>query len=785
VFAAVAIGTLGLGIGVNTAIFSAAREALSPRLPFADSERLVRIYQVPEAGSARISPRVPAFLAIRNGADAFESVAASRFTDLILTTPDGPERVIGNVITPGWLETLGVEPVLGRAFTTEEEATGQRSGVVVISHGMWQRRFGGRRDVLASVLNLNGSTYAVIGVLPRGFNYPYEAEVWIPFRPEDDTGEAFWALNLKGRLRSGVSVATATEELENLSRQVGGTLPGFSSDMTLMPVSIREVLVGGEGRTVTALSAAVGFLLLLVCANLASLLLSRGLNRQAEFALRSSLGASRVRLIRQSLVESLVLGAAGGVVGITLAAFGVGILDPLLPEDLLTLGTGIAIDRGVLSFAMLVSLLTGIALGVLPAVRLSATSPGQLLRSGAVAITGPRKQRIGGALVVGELAVTLMLLTGVGLMVRDLQRLQSIDLGYDQNGMVVFTVGLDRAPYLDGPRRVQFANQLIGELTASPAVRSAGATTTFPRHRGNTIASLESEGGMISSTSVPPSNSRYVVPGYLQHLGAVLLRGRWLEGTDRAGGPPVAVVSASLAQRFWPDQDPIGHRLRNRRDGDGAPWHTVVGVVVDVRESDEITGTWYVPYAQHAHERNAAQLTFAVRGVSPNDPPSLAIIERAVRAADPGLPVFDATTVQRINVEAVGRERYGTLLGSGFATFGLLLAALGLYGAVSYSVARRGREFGLRLALGGERRMILRDVLGQVVRLVLAGAVVGLGGALATARVIGANLSEVGSFDPIAFGVALVLLTVTALAAGAIPAWRAMRIDPVVSLRAD
>jgi hypothetical protein len=211
----------------------------------------------------------------------------------------------------------------------------------------------------------------------------------------------------------------------------------------------------------------------------------------------------------------------------------------------------------------------------------------------------------------------------------------------------------------------------------------------------------------------------------------------------------------------------------------------VVGVVVDVRESDEITGTWYVPYAQHAHERNAAQLTFAVRGVSPNDPPSLAIIERAVRAADPGLPVFDATTVQRINVEAVGRERYGTLLGSGFATFGLLLAALGLYGAVSYSVARRGREFGLRLALGGERRMILRDVLGQVVRLVLAGAVVGLGGALATARVIGANLSEVGSFDPIAFGVALVLLTVTALAAGAIPAWRAMRIDPVVSLRAD
>jgi predicted permease len=566
---------------------------------------------------------------------------------------------------------------------------------------------------------------------------------------------------------------------------VGGTLPGFSSDMTLMPVSIREVLVGGEGRTVTALSAAVGFLLLLVCANLASLLLSRGLNRQAEFALRSSLGASRVRLIRQSLVESLVLGAAGGVVGITLAAFGVGILDPLLPEDLLTLGTGIAIDRGVLSFAMLVSLLTGIALGVLPAVRLSATSPGQLLRSGAVAITGPRKQRIGGALVVGELAVTLMLLTGVGLMVRDLQRLQSIDLGYDQNGMVVFTVGLDRAPYLDGPRRVQFANQLIGELTASPAVRSAGATTTFPRHRGNTIASLESEGGMISSTSVPPSNSRYVVPGYLQHLGAVLLRGRWLEGTDRAGGPPVAVVSASLAQRFWPDQDPIGRRLRNRRDGDGAPWHTVVGVVDDVRESDEITGTWYVPYAQHAHERNAAQLTFAVRGVSPNDPPSLAIIERAVRAADPGLPVFDATTVQRINVEAVGRERYGTLLGSGFATFGLLLAALGLYGAISYSVARRGREFGLRLALGGERRMILRDVLGQVVRLVLAGAVVGLGGALATARVIGANLSEVGSFDPIAFGVALVLLTVTALAAGAIPAWRAMRIDPVVSLRAD
>ncbi len=784
-FSIVAIATLGLGIGVNTAIFSAAKHALRPDLPFTDSDRLVRIYQVPEPGGPTISPRTPVFLSVRDASDAFESVAASRFTDLTLMTPDGPERVIGNVVTPGWLGTLGVQPIVGRGFTPEEEAVGLGSRAAVISHSMWQRRFGGDAGVAGSVLRLNGDPYTVVGVLPPGFNYPYNAEVWLPFRPEDDSGEAFWALNMKARLSPSATLAGAREELRNLSAEIGGQLPGFSVGMTLHAVPIRETLVGEEGRTVSALTAAVGFLLLVVCANLANLLLSRALTREPEFALRSSLGASRGRLLRQALVESLALGVAGGAAGIAIAYLGIDLLRPLLPDTLFTLGAGIALDAPVLLFAIGISVTTGLVLGVVPALRLSSASPIGLLRSGAQSVAGPRKRKLADTLVVAELAVTLMLLTGVGLMVRDFQRQQSRDLGYDQEGLMVFSVSLDREPYLDGARRVQFTQQLIAELTAAPEISAAGGTTMFPRHRGNMLARLMPEGSTQAPENLPTVNHRVVVSGYLQGLEARLLSGRWIENTDRDGTTPVALVNASLARRFWPTEDPLGKRLRNQRAGDEAPWHTVVGLIDEIREADDIAETWYVPYAQNADGRSAAQLTFAVRGARAGAIPSIGTIRDALRRVDPELPVFEATTVDMLNFESLGRERYGAMLGSAFGAFGLLLAALGIYGSVSYTVATRMREFGLRMALGSDRRMILNDVLGQVGRWLAIGCGLGFVGALGVARVLGANLSEIGAFDPMAFAAAVALLTGSAVAAGALPAWRATRADPMKALRAD
>jgi putative ABC transport system permease protein len=783
-FAIVAIATLGLGIGMNTAIFSAAKTSLRPELPFENPDRLVRVYQVPEGGSPDISPRAPAFMLVRDNIDAFESIAGFRFTDFTLTTPEGPERLIGGVITPGWLSTLGVRPRFGRGLSPDEEATGRGSQVALMSHALAQREFGAAADAVGRTLRLNGIPHDVVGVLPEGFTYPYDAQVWVPFRPESEDQGSIWALNIQARISATASLGTAEQELRLLSDRMAGITPELTEGMTLVARPLRQTLVDEEGRTVTALLAAVGFLLLVACANLANLLLSRALARESEFAVRSSLGASRLRLGRQSLTESLVLGVAGCLAGVALAWFGVGFIEPLIPSRLFTLGVGTAIDLPTLGFAISLSLLTAMILGLVPALRASATRPATAMRHGRRSAGGRRSRSVGRWFVVAELALTLMLLTGVGLMARDLQRLQSLELGYDPADLLLFNLAIVEAPYDTGERRVQFVERLIDELNATPGVEAAGVTSMFPRHRGNNVAEVEGEGHEAQRPGLT-INNRYVVPGFLETLGTPLLRGRWLTSSDRAGGPPVALVSASLAEALWPGEDPLGRWIRNRRVGDQAEWHTVVGVVGDVRQADDIRHTWYLSYSQHAGERPAAQVTVVARGTEGAGAPPLQAVRRALLRVDSELPVFEAVTAETLNYEALARERHGTRLGGLFAVFGLLLATLGMYGAISYSVNRRVREFGIRMALGSDNRRILRSVLLEVGRLMLIGGALGLAGSLALARFLGATLSQIGPFDPVAFTVAGLLLSLTALAAGAVPAWRAARIDPVRALRAE
>ncbi len=479
-FSAVAILTLGLGIGANTAIFSAAEQTFRPDIPFDDPDRLVRIYQIPEAGSPNISPRVPVFLQVRDGTDAFESIAASRFTDLTLTTDDGPERVVGNAVTSGWLATLGVQPVLGRAFSSEEEALGTDSRVAVIAYATWQNRFGQDDNIIGRTVTLDGMPFSVVGVMPPGFTYPYEAEFWMPFRAQDDAGEAFWALNIKARLREGITLSMASEELRILSRRIGGVVPGLTAGMTITPISMRAVLLDGEGGTITVLTIAVGLFLLVVCANLANLLLSRGLHRESEFALRASLGASRRRLLTQSLTESAVLGIAGGAAGMVIAVLGLSLLDPLLPARLVTIGARLSVNQSTFALAATLAIATGLFVGLIPALRFSSTHPAATLRRGSRSLSGS-SQRLGGALVAAELALTLVLLTGVGLIVRDFQQRQGRDLGYDPTQMTVFSVALDREPYVTAEQRVQFAQRFLRELEAAPSIATAAATTMFPR----------------------------------------------------------------------------------------------------------------------------------------------------------------------------------------------------------------------------------------------------------------------------------------------------------------
>lgn len=784
VFAIVAIGTLGLGIGVNTALFSAAKETFRPRLPFADAERLVRIYQIPESGSPNISPRAPAFVALSATMDVFEDVAGSRFTDLTLTGPEGPEWVSGNVVSPGWLDALGVAPVLGRGFTNEEEALGSDSRVTLISHAAWEMRFGGSPSALGSVLRLNDVPHSVVGVLPPGFSYPYDVEFWIPFRPDLDQGTAVWAMNIKARLANGVSLAAAQERLTALSRSIEGQVPGFTSGMTLTAVPIRQVLLDDDSNTLLALSLAVGFVLLIASTNLAGVLLSRALARESEFALRSSLGATRGRLMTQTLVESTVLGLLGGTLGLALAHLATDALEPLVPSSLLRLGAEVSIDLPALLFGLVLSLGTGLALGALPAMRLSTTNPTRALKSGSRSMVGGGALPLGRAIVTAELAATLVLLTGVLVMVQVFREAQSIELGYDPSNAVVFSLSLSQEPYQSRAERGQFVRRLVESLEAAPGIVSAGTTTMFPRHQGNVIGELEAEHlpGLESGITV---NDRLVSPDYLSTLGARLRSGRWLDERDGAESPPVAVVSQSLARALWPDGEALGGRLRNRRAGVDAPWHEVIGIIDDVRESDELPHSWYRAYHQHAEVQSAGEVTVVVRGGATGSPPSLSEVREAIDRVDPRLPVMDAVTALGINGEAIAQERRGAVIGGAFGLFGVILAALGMYGTVGASVSRRRREFGIRIALGGNRTSILGNLVKEVAGLVVVGGLIGLAGGQLLTQYLARQMESVGGQHNSTLALAFMVLVATALLAGAVPAWRAISVDPSEALAAD
>ena len=783
-FATIAILTMGVGIGVTTAIFSAARQVVWPDLPFRDPDGLVRLYQVPEGSDLRVSPRIPLFTEIRDGVSAFSSVAGSRFTDVTLETQTAPERAIGNAITPGWLQTIGVEPVLGRPFSPEEENQGESSPVVLISHSSWQQRFGASPDVLGQTVRLNGTARSVVGVLPPGFDHPYGSEFWLPLNPESDQG-GFWALNLKARLAPGRSLSQATQELDGLARAVGGSLEGFTPGTNILPVPIREALVGEDGRTLSALMIAVGFLLLIVCANLANLLVSRSVARRPEFALRASLGASKGRLVQQSVGESLTLAGLGGILGVAAAGPSLRAVSTMLPENLVRLGVEPTLDSTVLLVSLLAASFTGVVVGVIPGLGLSRRSATETLSAASRGLVGRGERSLGRALAISEMGLTLVLLTAVGLLLRDFQLRSGQTLGYAPEAASIFTMTLDPGRYETPESKTGFVDGLIDALEARPGIVSAAATNMFPRHQGNSLALVEAEGSDLPEGSELPTNHRLVSEGYLETMGATLRRGRHLSPTDDAGTPLVAVVNESLAGRLWPDQDPLGQRLRNARLGDSAPWITVVGVVADIREADDVSGAWYLPYRQHGTSGEAAQLTVVARGSTRGTPPQRAGILTAVAEVDPAMPIYDFMSARAANDRNLDSARQGVWVGSALGAFGLFLAALGIYGTVAYFVGRRLREFGVRRALGSGHGSILSIVVREVGVLTGMGSLLGLVGAVAAGRLLAGYLSVVRPFDPVTYLGAGLLMTGVALVAALVPTVRALRADPVIALRSE
>jgi predicted permease len=801
-FTIVATLTLALGVGATTAIFSAVNALLLRPLPVADLDRLVYGMALRE-GFDPFGTSLLEYALYSEEAHSLESSGLGTPRLFSLVGSGEPERLQGSAVTVSYLTTIGVAPTLGRLFTADEDRPGGPA-VALLGHGLWQRRFAGDPSVVGRTLDLEGRFTTVVGVLPPGFDLPYSAEVWVPMQASLDglpmAQRAANANELVARLKPGVGLHQADAELKRLARRLEEEHPEVRRGWSYGIVPLRHQLIGDvEGRTprsLVALLAAVAFLLVICCVNVASLLLARGVAREGELATRLSLGAGRGRLVRQLLTESLLLALLGGAGGVLLAFWTQPLLRVLNPVQAVGLGaflTDFRIDGGVLAFSLSVTLLTGVLCGVVPAVKVSH-------HAGLQTLLKRREQRAGGAttvrrslraLVVGEIAVAATLLVGGALTARSLLRLHELDLGFRPERLLSLELPLSPRKYASTAQQVLFLEEILERVKAVPDVEAAGLTLNLPMQQGVTLdARFEAEGHPPAKpTAVPMTAHRPVTPGYLQTLGASLLQGRFLDERDTALGLPVVVISGALAREAWPGEEAIGKRVRRIRAGEPGPWMTVVGVVRDVKE-DRFSfridrPVWYVPYAQQTFPAPVSiPVNLVVRTGGPPASAAAAVRE-AVRAVDPDQPVANVMPMREYLSDVLVTERFSAILMGTLAACGLMLAAVGLYGVMAYSVGQRTGEIGLRLALGARPRDVVRLVMGDGLVVLAVGLGLGLAGAGVMARLLSGLLFGVNPTDPVTFVAVGATLATVALAACALPAHRASRLDPQVALRQE
>jgi putative ABC transport system permease protein len=799
-FALVGVLTLALGVGANTAIFSAVNALLLRSLPVEDVDHLVFGMALRE-GFDPFGTSLLEYALYRDEGRSFVSMGLGTPRLFNLTGSGEPERLRGSAVTAGYLSTLGVKPTLGRVFTAEDDRP-EGAAVTLVGHDLWQRRFGGDPGVIGRVLNLEGRAHSVVGVMPPGFDLPYSAEVWVPMQLSVDSlplaQRAANANELVARLKPGVGREEAGAELRVLARRLEEEYPqirrGWSYGIVPLRWQLLADLTGRSQRLLVALVVGVGFLLLICCANVANLLLARGVAREGEVAVRLSLGAGRGRLVRQLLTESLVLALLGGAAGVLLAFWMRPLLRALNPIQAVGLGahlTDFRLDARVLVFSLALTLLTAALFGLAPAIRAarSADPVAALKREHRGGVASGRRSL--GALVVAEIAVAATLLAGGGLMVQSFRRLQGLELGFRPEKLLTMELPLSPAKYAEQTRQVQLTERVLERVRALPDVVAAGTTMNIPLQRGVTLDSVyEAEGRPPANPSeVPITAHRMVSPGYMETLGLTLARGRLLDESDRAGSLPVVVVSEALARQAWPGQDAIGKRVRRLRAGEPGPWMTVVGVVADVKE-DRFgfridRPVWYVPYAQQTFALPVSlPLNLVVR--SSGEPTAVAAaVREAVRAVDPDQPVANVMPLKEHLSDVLIAERFSAVLMGTLAALGLLLSAVGLYGVMAYSVGQRTGEIGLRMALGARPRDVLRLVIGQGASLIAVGLALGVAGAFALARLLSSTLHEVDPADPGTFAAVALVLGGVALLACWLPARRATRISAMAALRCE
>jgi putative ABC transport system permease protein len=787
-FTLAAVVALALGIGANTAILSVVEAVLLRPLPYEDPDRLVVILH---RGENPVSPAN--FADWRRQGRAFERMGAAEYWTPNLTGADRPEKLVALRLTSEVLPMLGVRPVLGRFFLPEEEEPG-REREVILSHGLWHRRFGADPKILGRQITIDGAPYTIVGVMPRGFQFaPFwvtRAELWAPLALGPRVGNREGSsLRAFARVKRGVSLGEARAEMATITARLEREYPGTNRHVTVLP--LKEKVVSDVRPALLVLLGAVGLVLLIACANVAHMLLARAAARKKEVAVRSALGASRSRMIRQLLTESLVLALGGGGAGLLLAVYGIRVLVALSPASIPRI-EGVGVDGRVLLLTLAASLLTGIAFGLAPAMHASAANASDSLREGAHGSTeGIRRNRLRSLLVGSEFALALVLLVGAGLMMRSFIALRAIDPGFDPKNVLTMVVSVTGSKEAPPGERALFYRQLLEAVRSLRGVQAASAINHLPLAGDIWGWPFNVEGRPRPRPGETPNAAyRVVFPGYFRTMGIPVLRGRDIAESDDLRAPGVVVVNEWLARRYWPNENPIGKRITLDDPKESASWLTVVGVVKDaVRKNwaaapeEEI----YLPYLQNRYYlenpgAHVAYLTLVVR--SSADPAAMApAIRDVVWSFDRNLPVSEVQTMERVVADSTAEPRFNLLLLAAFAAVAVILAAVGIYGVMSYSVSRRTHEIGIRIALGAERADVVRLVVGQGMLVALAGAGAGMAGALALTRLMASLLYGVRTTDPPTYLAVAFLLGGVALAASYLPARRATRIDPLTALR--
>ena len=800
-FTAAAVLALALGIGANSAIFSVINAVLLRPLPYSNPDQLVIVSETnaqPPMASDQL-PAAPAnFVDWREQNQVFENMGACANNIFNITGAGEPERIMGMVATAGIFDVLGVKPLLGRAYRGEEDEPGG-DRVVILSQSLWQRRFGSDAGVLEKTIVLNNEPYTIIGVMPAGFQSVTripggvalaDSELWVPLGSTAHAAEFIsnrdtHLLAIVARLKPGVTRGQAQAEMTTIAARLEQAYPDSNTGMGASVTPMHEEIVGKTRPLLLVMVGAVGFVLLIACANVANLLLARSAGRQKEIAIRTALGATRGRLIRQLMTESLLLSVTGGAVGILLALWGVDVLRALGPRDIPRLN-GVGLDAGVVGFTLAISILTGMIFGFAPAFQASKPDLNGALKEGSRGSTGSfSRSPLRSLLVVTEVALALVLLIGAGLMIRSFVSLQQVSPGFNAENVLTLEMALPIGKYAKPEQQTAFIQNVLQRIEGLHGVQSAGITNALPLGRGDSSGPFRIEGLPTPAPGEAPTASfRTVSPRYFEAMGIALKKGRVFTEQDRAGAPDVMIINEALARRYFPDEDPVGKRLIGNRlqlMGGDEVTREIVGVVADVRHFGldvEARAEMYYPYNQDPWPGTY----MAVRAAS--DPVALAAaLRNEIWSVDKDQPIHNVKPMGRRVAESTMQRRFNMLLLAVFASVALALAAVGVYGVMSYSVTQRTHEIGIRMALGARATDVLKLVVSQGMSLALCGVAAGLGAAVALTRLMSSLLYGVSATDPVTFAVIPLVLTGVALVACFVPARRATKVDPMVALR--